>query len=448
MPTAVVDDTRKHNKVIRMSRMINPHFYELWNTEKPYIIAKGGRGSFKSSVISMKLALMMKKETQLNRKVNVVCIRENKTNLRDSVYNQIGWALSMLNLYDEYQFYTSPLHIEHKRTGSTFYFYGADDPMKLKSNVVGNVIALWFEEAANMKGPEVFDQSIPSFIRQKPEFIDQVKVFWSYNPPRNQYDWINDWIGKCENDPNYLVDTSTYLDDVLGFTSEQQLRLIETYKENDYDYYRWLYLGEVIGLGTNVYNADLFKRIETIPDDDELLNIYFSVDSGHETSATTEGCYGVTERGRVILLDTYYYSPSGKANKKAPSDLVEDLYAFEQHNIERWGLDPWKRSADSATADYALDNEYFKRYSIKWHHVAKTKKVAMIDHVQNLLAQGRFFYLDTEANEIFISEHRRYQWDEKTIESDDPRVIKEHDHTCDALQYFVLDNRRDLGLKW
>lgn len=446
MPTAVVDDTRNHNKVIRMSRMINPHFYELWNTDKPYIIAKGGRGSFKSSVISMKLALMMKKETQLNRKVNVVCIRENKTNLRDSVYNQIGWALSMLDLYDEYQFYTSPLHIEHKRTGSTFYFYGADDPMKLKSNVVGNVIALWFEEAANMKGSEVFDQSIPSFIRQKPAFIDQVKVFWSYNPPRNQYDWINDWIGKCENDPNYLVDTSTYLDDVLGFTSEQQLRLIETYKENDPDYYRWLYLGEVIGLGTNIYNMSLFHPLKELPDDDYITNLYYSTDTGHEVSATTCGCFGLTRKGDVILLDTYYYSPEGKAHKKPPSELSKDLKAFIDKNTDQYGKSPTRMTIDSAEG--ALDNQFYNDYGIHWSKVKKLKKVDMIDRVQNLFARGRFYYLDIDPNKIFIEEHKRYQWDEKTLQSDDPKVIKEHDHTCDMAQYFVRDNEVDLGLKW
>lgn len=431
-----------------VNELVNPHFKPMWQTKRPYIIAKGGRGSFKSSTISLKLVMMMKKQVRKNRRVNIICIRENAAYLHDSVYNQIGWALTMIHAHNEFRFYTSPLRIVHRRTGSTFYFYGSDDPMKLKSNIVGDVIAVWYEEAANMKSFDVFDQANPSFIRQKPDYLRQCKVYYSYNPPKNPYDWINEWIEDKEDDPDYFVDTSTYLDDELGFTTEQQINLIAKYKRNDPEYYRWLYLGEVVGLGTNVYNMGLFHPINDIPDDDELASIYFSVDSGHETSATTEGCYGITVKGDCVLLDTYYYSPHRKANKKAPSDLVEDLYAFEQHNIERWGLDPWKRSADSATADYALDNEYFKRYSIKWHHVAKTKKVAMIDHVQNLLAQGRFFYLDTEANEIFISEHRRYQWDEKTIESDDPRVIKEHDHTCDQFQYFVLDNRRDLGLKW
>ena len=130
--------------VIKMSRMINPHFYKLWNSNKPYIIANGGRGSFKSSVVSLRLVTMVKHWTQLGKKVSVICVRENASYLHDSVYNQIWWALSMLDLDSEYSFYKSPLRITHKRTGSTFYFYGGDDPMKLKSNIVNNVIAVWF----------------------------------------------------------------------------------------------------------------------------------------------------------------------------------------------------------------------------------------------------------------------------------------------------------------
>ncbi|MHC3414475.1 PBSX family phage terminase large subunit, partial [Pediococcus pentosaceus] len=45
-------------------------------------------------------------------------------------------------------------------------------------------------------------------------------------------------------------------------------------------------------------------------------------------------------------------------------------------------------------------------------------------------------------------EHQQYRWDEDTLDSDDPKVIKEHDHTCDSFQYFVLDNLIDLDLEW
>ena len=72
----------------------------------------------------------------------------------------------------------------------------------------------------------------------------------------------------------------------------------------------------------------------------------------------------------------------------------------------------------------------------------------MIDRAQDLLAQGRVYVLNIENNDVFMEEHKQYRWDENTLNSDDPKVIKEHDHTVDALKYAILDNERDLGLKW
>lgn len=431
---------------IKMSKMINPHFYKVWNTNKPYIILNGGRGSFKSSVISLKLATMVKKQTQLNHQVNFILIRENASYLHDSVYKQMEWAFTQLNMYNEFLYFKSPMRIVHKRTGSTFYFYGGDDPMKLKSNIVGNVMAVWYEEAANFKGREVFDQANPTFIRQKPPFIDHVTVYYSYNPPKSPYDWVNEWVEEERKDPDCLVDTSTYLDDERGFTNKEQLELIERYKKNDYDYYRWLYLGEVVGLGTNIYNMENFQAIDKLPDDDYITNVYYSVDTGHEVSATTCGAYGLTKKGNLILLDTYYYSPQGKSHKKPPSELSKDLKAFIDKVTEWIGKQPTRMTIDSAEG--ALDNQFYNDYGIHWHKVNKLKKVDMIDRVQDLLAQDRFYYLKRPENDIFIAEHQKYQWDENTLQSDDPKVIKEDDHTCDSFMYLCVDNERDFGLKW
>lgn len=130
--------------IVKLSQQINPHFYAAWNSNKPYQVYKGGRGSFKSSVISFKLVTTMMKYIAQGKAVNIICVRENQRYLRDSVYNQILWAMNKLHVKSEFRTRLSPLTITHIRTGSTFYFYGANDPVKLKSNIVGNVIAVWF----------------------------------------------------------------------------------------------------------------------------------------------------------------------------------------------------------------------------------------------------------------------------------------------------------------
>ena len=211
--------------------------------------------------------------------------------------------------------------IVHKRTGSTFYFYGQDDFQKLKSNDIGNIIAVWYEEAAEFKDAEEFDQSNVTFMRQKRSDVPFVQFFWSYNPPRNPYSWINEWAEQMKTQIDYLVHESSYLDDVLGFVTDQMRNDINRIKDNDYDYYRYLYLGEAVGLGTNVYNIDLFNLVEEIPDDERIGFVYFACDSGHQQSATTVLCLAVTsddkpENRKVYLVDTYYYSPKGKVRKR------------------------------------------------------------------------------------------------------------------------------------
>ena len=437
------------SQVMNIQKNVNPNFKSVWTSEKPYNILKGGRNSFKSSVIALLLVYKMLQFTSKGKKANVVVIRKVGNTIRDSVYNKIQWSLSKFGIMHQFNPTVSPFKIVHKRTGSTFYFYGQDDFQKLKSNDIGNIIAVWYEEAAEFKDAEEFDQSNVTFMRQKRDDVPFVQFFWSYNPPRNPYNWINEWAEQMKTQIDYLVHESSYLDDSLGFVTDQMLKDINRIKENDYDYYRYLYLGEPVGLGTNVYNLNLFKRINAIPSEERIAYVYFACDSGHQQSATTCLCLALTNADNVYLIDTYYYSPAGKVDKKAPSELSRDLHDFEQSMMSQPLLitrNIRKRTIDSAEG--ALRNQYKKDYHVKWHPVKKKKKIVMTEFVQSLLAEGRFFYLPTENNlKFFIEEHKKYQWDEKTVMNDDPQVIKEDDHTCDALQYFVVDNLKDLKLK-
>lgn len=445
------------SKVINIQKEVNPHFKPVWTTNKPYNILRGGRNSFKSSVIALKLVFMMLLYITVGKRANVVVIRKVASTIRDSVFLKIQWALEKFGLAGEFKSTVAPFKLVHKATGSTFYFYGSDDFQKLKSNDIGDLIAVWFEEAAEFNSAEEFDQINTTFMRQKHVGADKVLFFWSYNPPRNSYAWINEWSDSLKADSNYLVHDSSYLNDELGFVTEQMLQDIERIKNNDYDYYRYLYLGEPVGLGTEIYNMNLFNPLKELPSDDRIIGLYYSIDGGHSVSATTFGCFGLTAKGNVILLNTYYYSPAGRAIKKAPSELAKDLNEFISKTARQ---EYWKesrivkRTIDSAEA--ALKNQYTKDFGQHLIPVNKLKKIDMIDYPQNLLAQGRFFYLEkpypigmkhADSNDIFIEEHRKFMWDENTLNSDNPNVIKEDDHTCDMFIYLCLSNARDFRLK-
>jgi len=442
---------------IDIQQNVNPHFKSVWTTKKPYNILRGGRNSFKSSVIALLLVYMIIQYITKGQKANVVVIRKVANTIRDSVFLKIQWALEKFDMLDQFQMTVSPFKITHKSTGSTFYFYGSDDFAKLKSNDIGHIIAVWYEEAAEFGSAEEFDQTNITFMRQKHSLADTVRIFWSYNPPRNSYAWINEWSDSLIGEETHLVHSSSYKDDELGFVTEQMLDDIERIKKNDYDYYRYIYLGEPVGLGTEVYNMNLFQPIKKLPSDDRIIGLYYSIDGGHSQSATTYGCYALTAKRNVILLNTYYYNPAGRANKKPPSELSKDLNDFitKTSTQEQWrGVPIMNRTIDGAEA--ALRNQYRADYGQDLHPVAKLKKVDMIDYSTNLLAQGRFCYLEkpypigmkhADSNDIFIEEHRQFQWDEDTLDSDSPKVIEKDDHTCDQFIYFCLDNAYDLKLK-
>ena len=430
---------------VDVNAMICPHFDSVLYDHSLNKVLKGGRGSTKSSVISLQLVMDFLKDNN----ANVLVLRKVANTIELSVYEQIKWAIYMLHVDSLFEFKKSPYRIVDKRNGTAFYFSGVDDPQKLKSMITahGYVRYLWFEELAEFDSWQEVDMVRASFTRKQLPPGAHVVTYYSYNPPKNPYEWINEWVTQREGMSNWYVDHSTYEDVTLpNILSQDYIDEINTVKQNNYDYYRWMYLGEVIGLGTNIYNMDNFQAIDKLPTDDYITNVYYSVDTGHEVSATTCGAYGLTKKGNLILLDTYYYSPQGKSHKKPPSELSKDLKSFIDKVTEWIGKQPTRMTIDSAEG--ALDNQFYNDYGIHWHKVNKLKKVDMIDRVQDLLAQGRFYYLKRPENEIFIAEHQKYQWDENTLQSDDPKVIKEDDHTCDGFMYLCVDNERDFGLKW
>lgn len=164
--------------MIDIQKNVNPHFKSVWLSKFPYNVLKGGRNSFKSSVIALKLVYMMLRYIKAGEKANIVVIRKVGNTIRDSVYLKIQWALRMFGVIHRFKMTVSPFKIEHKGTGSTFYFYGQDDFQKLKSNDIGNIIAVWYEEAAEFASREDFDQSNVTFMRQKHPKADFVQFFF------------------------------------------------------------------------------------------------------------------------------------------------------------------------------------------------------------------------------------------------------------------------------
>lgn len=244
---------------------------------REYILA-GGRGSMKSSFWSLAVPELMKN----NPKMHCLIVRQVANTLRDSVYAQMQWAIDeqsknpMFNR-DDWQFRVSPLEITYKPTGQKIYFRGADDPGKIKSIKVpfGHIGILVFEELDQFGGNESIRKIEQSAIRGG----DDAYIIKAFNPPISKANWANDYAAKPKD--SMIVHKSDYLSAPPEWLGKAFLEEAEHLKQVNPDAYRHEYLGEPIGLGTEIFK---FLEIRTITDEEikRQERIYQGQDWGWE----------------------------------------------------------------------------------------------------------------------------------------------------------------------
>ena len=452
---------------IRIKDIIAPHFWNTFNSKKTNQIYKGGRSSTKSSMISIKIVY----NCLNNDNCSAVILRKHQNQLRKSVYKEIKRACKRLGLKEDidYEAGLSPMEIRFNN-GNTIYFAGGDDYENVKGTIDEDKLIkiVWFEELTGWDNSEDIEQIKTTFTRGNDDWFI---AFYSFNPPKNKFDWVNEWVKSKTKSDNYLVHQSDYRTVPEKWLGRIAIQEAEELKQNDEKRYRWIYLGEVIGLEGLIYNPEL---IEYVPEDYleknniKILYIDFAIDSGHQTSATTCGAYGYGTDGYWYLLDTYYYSPHEKPNKKAPSELSKDIFNFELTINKKFKAGTDKETIDSAEG--ALRNQYFKDYGRRLHPVDKGKdKEQLIDYSQDFLAKKKFRVLNNNNNQIFKKENENYMWLKDSVEKGKPIPDKTEkaflssekyyntytndyaysyaDHTQDQFQYWIKDNLQKLGLK-
>ena len=452
---------------VRLKEIVAPHFWNTFNSKITHQIDKGGRGSTKTSKNSLKIAYhCLSKE-----ECSAVIIRRYQNTLRNSVYKEEKRALKRFYLEEgtDYTAFKSPAEI-HLNNGNNIYFAGGDDYEKIKGMIDENtpIKILWFEELTEFDGPDDIDQIIATFTRGNDDWFI---VLYSYNPPKNKFNWVNQWAEKMSQRKDCIVTQSDYRTVPEKWLGKIFIEQAEEMKKNDEKRYKWIYLGEVIGLEGLIYNPDLVEYVDEDyleKNNIKILYIDFSIDSGHQTSATTCGAYGYGSDGYWYLLDTYYYSPHEKSNKKAPSELSRDIFNFELAINKKFKAGTDKETIDSAEG--ALRNQYFKDYGRRLHPVDKgTNKEQLIDYSQDFLARKRFRVINNNNNQIFKKENENYMWLKDSVEKGKPIPDKTEkaflssekyyntytqdyaysyaDHTQDQFQYWIKDNLQKLGLK-
>lgn len=244
----------------------SPVLFDVLEHEHSEYVFPGGRGSTKSSFVSLVVMDLIMKNENMH-----ACVLRNVGNtLKDSVYSQIIWAISSLGLDDEFIYTKSPLEITRISTGQKIFFRGADDPNKIKSikPPFGYIGILWFEELDQFTGEENVRKIEQSVIRGG----DVAYKFKSFNPPKSANNWANKYIKTPR--PDRLVTESTYLTVPQKWLGKPFLDDAEFLKSTNPIAYENEYMGVANGTGGNVFDNVVISEITDaqIQQFDRVLN--------------------------------------------------------------------------------------------------------------------------------------------------------------------------------
>ena len=93
---------------IDLADIIPKHFHDLWRATKDKnimnIVAKGGRGSGKSSDISHIIVQLI-----MRQPINAVVVRKTDNTLATSVFEQIKWAIEEQHVSHLFKVKVSPM---------------------------------------------------------------------------------------------------------------------------------------------------------------------------------------------------------------------------------------------------------------------------------------------------------------------------------------------------
>lgn len=260
---------------LKLSQVIGPAFYpvahDVFEHGHTHYDESGGRGSLKSSFVSIVVPLLLIH----NPGTHALVLRKVANTIRDSVYAQYVWAIGELGMADYWEAKVSPMELIYRPTGQKIMFRGADDPMKIKSIKVpfGYIAVTHFEEKDQFAGRAEIRTILQSTMRGGDKYWN----FESYNPPISRDNWANK--DSLEERPDRLCHRSTYLEAPREWLGDQFIYEAEHLKLTNERAYQHEYLGIPVGTGGNVFENLELREIT----DDEVAtfdHIYQGADWG------------------------------------------------------------------------------------------------------------------------------------------------------------------------
>ena len=355
--------------------------YDIMAHKHVHYVFPGGRGSTKSSFISLMIILLIIHFPN----IHACCFRKVGNTIQNSIRSQIEWAIYKLGLQDLFlipKSYSNP--IVYKPTGQCIYFLGLDNPQKVKSikPTFGYIGITWFEELDQFAGENEIRTVTQSTMRGGDIFWD----FRSFNPPISKNNWANTYADKMETrNGNTLVIRNTYLDVPAEWLGQPFFDEANELKEINPRAYEHEYMGVATGTGGDVFanacDLDMSQMVAVEPyqEGNQIIRekpmwqtfdkIYNGIDWGY----AKDPFRFVRMHFDPKHLDLYIFDEM-TAYKTRNQDNFNRLYE-EEHKLDYSELVTADSAEEKSVADFRAYGAFIRcakkgpdsvRYGIKW----------------------------------------------------------------------------------
>lgn len=282
-----------------------------------FINLPGGRGSGKSSYVSLEIVNQIMKDR--SGQSNAIVIRKYANTLRGSVFNQIQWAIDTLGVGEHWKSTVMPLEFRYE-TGQVIRLSGLDDPVKLKSlrATRGYFSILWIEEFSEITGEPELRNLQQSVLRGG----DRFTVFRSFNPPISAANWANQYIErKDERSLTVRTDYRMIPESWLGDLFLDEAARLKEINPRAYDHE---FLGLPVGNGSEVFPNLEIRKI-TDEEIERQTYIFQGLDFGFSSDpfAFVRLAYD-RKTDTILFLDEIY--KRGCGNKEIADLIIERGY--------------------------------------------------------------------------------------------------------------------------
>lgn len=423
-----------NKKVIRLSDIIIPKYQHIVNDrEHMHQILTSGRAGTKSSAMAIITDFLIVSEPNSA----AIVMRKHHNKLRKTVYKECLRAIGRLGLNkNKFLITKSPMQITYKKNGNTIYFTGSDsvddtkgiiDEERKIRLVVLDELTEFFDKG---EGEDEITNIVATFVRGND--VD-FRMMYLYNPPKNPKAPINEWTLKMEQRSDCIHIHSTYQDVPVEWLGRKLIEEAEEMKKADLKMYRWVWLGEAVGLDDLIYYMfDEERHIKTPPEQVDIIVI--GGDYG-QMNATTFQAYGIDFRNRIMPgLDEYYHSGRDSGHQRSPGEYAKDFKKFVSDLRMTYGNKPVYMFLDPSAKGLT---EEMKRVCPEVIYRDAENAVALgISRVQKLLIYDCLRFSPSQVEQK--KEMYLYSYDPDSVERGEEKPIKTSDHCQDATRYAVM----------